>query len=383
MAPPAKKAKTIPNRTSGIHCGLRGNEYQIFMTMYMLVRAHNKYPAHQDYELRIERPEPEVGKFDDIWLKVGNEEVFVQVKYDSVSPTLTEGMLQSKGKDDRFSLYKYSKSFKECRKLAAPQRGKQIWWNVLMTNLPLSGKVSDIFESFDVDCMLTKVLGTGDLVKLKTGKMQKELGASKEFYEDFLLSVGSETRKTNKSCFKKLQRIIQDEIERVMFEDAEHTIHRLRVKVVKWVCNKICRDEKHFNRKWVDDFFKDIQSDYKSIIEAYRLELKDRLELYEHVTIGDRRVDRLKQCMQNEKIILLSIVESSILRLKQIYQILKDEKFTYLLFSRLQNISTREKVLNALKQNDSSKMFWLFCMIGKMLKTCLNLHRKFTTCAPR
>ncbi|KAL1396005.1 hypothetical protein pipiens_010818, partial [Culex pipiens pipiens] len=90
MAPPAKKAKTIPNRTSGIHCGLRGNEYQIYMTMYMLVRAHNKYPAHQDYELRIERPEPEVGKFDDIWLKVGDEEVFVQAKYDAVSPTLTK-----------------------------------------------------------------------------------------------------------------------------------------------------------------------------------------------------------------------------------------------------------------------------------------------------
>ncbi|KAL9703691.1 hypothetical protein quinque_007209 [Culex quinquefasciatus] len=95
------------NTSSGIHCGLPGNEYQILVTMFAMLRVYNKYPQNQ-FELRMERTD--AGKFDDIWIKVEDEELFVQVKYESAKSNITKGMLlpgTKTGRDEgAFSLYK-------------------------------------------------------------------------------------------------------------------------------------------------------------------------------------------------------------------------------------------------------------------------------------
>ncbi|XP_038120676.1 uncharacterized protein LOC119770247 [Culex quinquefasciatus] len=366
MTTPKKRKKSNSSDTtdqrgssSGIHCGIRGNEYQIFMTMYILLRAHNKYPLY-DFRLMMERSESDAGKFDDIWLKVGSEQMFIQAKHNSVQKSLTKSMVLLEGDSDPFSLSKYQKSH---GKFINPLHKKRVknCWCILMTNLPLNKDLQDSFQDLNDRHMPYHIIGVGKLLKLKTKQIEKDpkkFEASDAFYEDFLLSAGkgtdsSNTNDTGKTRLRDLQKKIEDEIERLMCEDGEYAFHRLRVKLVKWVCDKEKRQNKEYiNRKWVKDFIKTIKSDYQRIVNAYYQEFTARLEFYEHVNVNDSKVNALKKWLveKNKINIILSFKESPIMRMKQAYQSAHNKMLTFVLFSRMQSDTIRTKMKRALKQ---------------------------------
>lgn len=238
------------NTSSGIHCGLPGNEYQILVTMFAMLRVYNKYPQNQ-FELRMERTD--AGKFDDIWIKVEDEELFVQVKYESAKSNITKGMLlpgTKTGRDEgAFSLYKYVESFSGLNKCC-----------VLLTNKTISNNISGMLNPLKGRNLFTKLFGTlGQHYRLKNDSSVigdlSDFKSINSFCKQFILSVNFPNAEgLEQKIHREIEDLVDENVE-ILQEDAEHVFNRLRAKLVEFVCKKESRGTTIY-KTWIHSFLK-------------------------------------------------------------------------------------------------------------------------------
>uniref|UniRef100_A0A904MUK3 Ion channel nompc n=1 Tax=Culex quinquefasciatus TaxID=7176 RepID=A0A904MUK3_CULQU len=317
--------------------------------MFAMLRVYNKYPQNQ-FELRMERTD--AGKFDDIWIKVEDEELFVQVKYESAKSNITKGMLlpgTKTGRDEgAFSLYKYVESFSGLNKCC-----------VLLTNKTISNNISGMLNPLKGRNLFTKLFGTlGQHYRLKNDSSVigdlSDFESINSFCKQFILSVNFPNAEgLEQKIHQEIEDLVDENVE-ILQEDAEHVFNRLRAKLVEFVCKKESRGTTIY-KTWIHSFLKMINEDYKCITNAYYHEFIDNMQNYSHVSIEHERLNRLISYLSDGRIVLLEFKNTYFLRIVQSYQVVKDKLFTYLLFSRLNNPTTKTKFENALKSSESKR----------------------------
>ncbi|XP_052565480.1 uncharacterized protein LOC120424204 [Culex pipiens pallens] len=251
---PPKNSKTA-ERISGIHNGIRGTEYQLCVTMYILLRAYNSYSEHgQDFKLCMEPTDPIVGEFDDIWLEMNGEHILIQVKHCSDGSNLTEGMLlpNNRSSDEAFSMYKYYDSFEKSQKLKKARcRTDEKWTYVFLTNKPLQVRARKMFVKCSKKSSIESIFDTSLFYKFwndQENECVKKLNPSDDFCDNFILSVAHLN-------LHKLRKKIEAEIRKTKQMDSKLGIKFLRDELFDWVCDKENRKNKYMDREWVESMF--------------------------------------------------------------------------------------------------------------------------------